>query len=379
MSMLARSLCALTVVVAVAAHAEDDAQRRAREELEKQLQQMVGKQPSRVRIDFEALDEPNYKLEDASFEIDGRVLARPALEKLTAEGVHLVWEGDVTPGKHIIGARLVYTNQASVVVSDEGGYTWKVSGTNAFDVQAGIEVKVKVTPQRDDAQKEISKRFLVRLPATPVMLAKVDDGKMPEPPVKKVEIVDAGPTPEQLAAAEKAAQAEAKRLADEEKKRKAEELAEAKRLAAEEKQRKAEEAKEAKRLAAEEKKQKAAEAKEAKRLAAEEKKRLAAEAAEAKRLAAEGKTPPPVEPVAVAAEVDAGAPELDAGVAEAVVEDAGAPVVAEVVDAGVPEAAPPPAEEEGPPWLFIGIGAAALLVIIILVARRRSQPPKLDD
>lgn len=378
--MLARSLCALTVVVALAAHAEDDAQRRAREELERQLQQMVGKQPAKVRIEFEALDEPNYKLEDASFEIDGRVLPRPALEKLTAEGVHLVWEGDVTPGKHIVGARVVYSNQASVVVSDEGGYSWKVSGTNAFDVQAGIEVRVKVVPQRDDAQKEIARRFLVRLPATPVMLAKVDDGKMPEPPVKKVEIVDAGPTPEQLALAEKEAQAEAKRLADEEKKRKAEELAEAKRLAAEEKKRKAEEAKEAKRLAAEEKKQKAAEAKEAKRLAAEEKKRLAAEAAEAKRLAAEGKTPPPVEPVAVA-EVDAGAPEIDAGVAEAVVVDAGAPVVAEVVDAGVAEpAAPPPAEEEpGLPWLYIGIGAAALLALIIVLARKRSQPPKLDD
>lgn len=380
MTTLARTLCALSLVVAAAAHAEDEAQRRAREELERQLQQMVGKQPAKVRIEFEALDEPNYKLEDASFEIDGRTLARPALDVLSTEGVHLVWNGEVTPGKHVVGAHLVYSNPTSPVLSDEGGYSWKVSGTNAFDVQAGIEVRVKITPQRDGAQKDIAKRMLVRLPATPVMLAKVDDGKMPEPPVKKVELVDAGPTPEQLAAAEKDAQAEAKRLADEEKKRKAEELAEAKRLAAEEKKRKAEEAKEARRLAAEEKKQKAAEAKEAKRLAAEEKKRLAAEAAEAKRLAAEGKTPPPVEPVAVA-EVDAGAPEIDAGVAEAAVEDAGAPLVAEVVDAGVAEPAPPPPAEEAPglPWLAIGLGAAALLGIIIVIARKRSQPPKLDD
>lgn len=379
-----RLLVTAVLCLGAAAHAEDEAQRRAREELERQLNQMVGKQPAKVRIDFEALDEPNYKLEDVSFEIDGRTLPRPALEKLATEGTHAIWNGDVTPGKHIVGARIVYSNQASVVVSDEGGYTWKVSGTTAFDVQAGIEVRVKVTPLRDNAQKEISRRFLVRLPATPVMLAKVDDGKMPDPLVKKVEIVDAGPTPEQLAAAEKEAQAaaalEAKRLADEEKKRKAEEAAEAKRLAAEEKKRKAEEAKEAKRLAAEERKRKAEEAKEAKRLAAEEKKRKAAEAAEAKRLAAEGKLPPPSEPVA-AAEVDAGAPEEDAGVAEAPVEDAGAPLVAEVVDAGVPEALDEsPTEEEGPPLLPIALGAGvALLVLIIVIARRRSQPPKLDD
>lgn len=363
------------------ASAEDEAQRRAREELERQLNQMVGKQPAKVRIDFEALDEPNYKLEDVSFELDGRTLPRPALETLATEGTHAIWNGDVTPGKHIVGARVVYSSQASVVVSDEGGYTWKVSGTTAFDVHAGIEVRVRVTPLRDNAQKEISRRFLVRLPATPVMLAKVDDGKMPDPLVKKVELADAGPTPEQLAAAEKQAQAaaalEAKRLADEEKKRKAEEAAEAKRLAAEEKKRKAEEAREAKRLAAEERKRKAEEAKEALRLAAEEKKR---KADEAKRLAAEGKLPPPSEPVA-SAEVDAGRPEEDAGVAEAAVEDAGAPLVAEAADAGVSGGLDEsPAEEAGPPLLPIVLGAGvALLVLIIVIARRRSQPPKLDD
>jgi hypothetical protein len=349
--MLARPLCALTALAAVAAHAEDDARRRAREELERQLKQLVVKQPAKVRIDFEALDDPNYKLEDASFELDGQVLARPALDVLSTEGTHLVWEGDVTPGKHVVGARVVYSNQASVVVSDEGGYTWKVSGTNAFEVQSGIEVKVKVTPRRDGTQKDIAKRLLLRLPATPVMLAQVDDGKMPEPPVKKMAPVGAGPTPEAPAAVEKEAPAEATRLAAEEKKRRAEEASEARRLAAEEKKRRAEEAKEARRLAAEEK----------------------------KRLAAAGSAPPPVEPVAALPEVDAGASEVDAGQAEVVAEDAGAPAVAEVADAGVPEAAPPPAEDEGPPWLFLGIGAAALLVIVILIARRRSQPPTLDD
>ena len=370
--MLVRSLIAAVLCLGLVAHAEDEAQRRAREELERQLQQMVGKQPTKVRIDFESLDEPMYKLEDASFELDGRTLSRPALDQLAGEGVHLVWNGDVTPGKHVVAVRVVYTNQASQVVSEEGGYSWKVSGTVSFDVQAGIEVQVKATPQRDPSQKDIAKRFKIRLPAQPVMLAQMDDGKMPEPPPKKVvEVVDAGTPVAALSAAE---------LAAAEKKAKAEAAEEAKRLAAEAKKQKAEEARQAKLAAAEEKKRKAEEARAAKLAAAEEKKRLAAEAAEAKRLAKEGRT----KPVEVAeAVVDAGAPEaLDAGEAVAAVIDAGPPVVAEPVDAGAltPVAAEPAEEEGGPPWgLIAGVGGALLLVVLIVVARRRSRPPTIDD
>lgn len=339
-----RSLITAILLLSVAAQAEDEAQRKAREELEKQLSQMVGKQPTKVRIDFEALDEPMYKLDDASFELDGKSLPRPSLDELTKEGVHLVWNGDASPGKHLVAARLVFVNQASPVVSEEGGHVWKVQGTVSFELQAGIEVRVKVTPQRDNAQKDVAKRFQVRLPATPVMLAQMDDGKMPEPPPKKaVEVVDAGAPVVVASAAELAA--------------------------------------EKKRLAVEEKKRKAEEAKEAKRLAAEEKKRKAAEAAEAKRLAAPGKTPP----VLVAeAQVDAGAPEvIDAGPAVAEVVDAGPPVVAEVVDAGPPPAVAstePPAEEGLPLGLIgAGGGAVVLLLLIVVVVRRRSRLPKLDD
>jgi hypothetical protein len=372
---VSRSLISAVLLLSAAAQAEDEAQRKAREELERQLQQMVGRQPTRVRVDFESLDEPMYKLEDASFELDGKTLPRPALEQLMKEGVHLVWNGDVSPGKHVVAARVVYVNQASPVVNEEGGHVWKVSGTVSFEVQAGIEVRVKVTPQRDDAQKEVAKRFVIRLPATPVMLAQVDDGTMPEPPPKpRVETVDAG-APVVVASASE--------LAAEEKRRKAEEAAETKRLAAEEKKRKAEEAKEARRRAAEEKKRKAEEAKEARRLAAEEKRRKAAEAAEAKRLAAGGKMKPAEVTQAPAEDAAVAAPQVDAGPAMAEVVDAGTQPVAEVVDAGAPLAVaiaePPP--EGGLPLGLIGggVGGVALVLLLVLLARRRSSIPKLDD
>lgn len=368
--MTKRTLLVLIFALAASALAEDPKAKAAREELERQLHQMVGKQPTKVRVDFVGLDDPNYKIEEASFDLDGRSLSSPSLAQLSEDGTHLVWNGDVTPGKHTVKVMLVFSNGASVVLSDEGGYKWKVGGDVSFEVPSGIEVRVQVTPKRDGKQPDVAKRFRLALPAQPVMIAQLDDGKMPEaPPQPVLEPIDAGPSPAQLAL--------------EEKKRQAAEALEAKRLAAEEKKRQAADALEAKRLAAEEKKQKALEAREAKRLAAEEKQRAAKEAVEEKKrlaqAALDAKNAPPEVPdagaaVALAEPVDAGVEPVDAG----------APVVVAVavVDAGVPApvAAAPTPEAEGPPWLLIGIaGAVAALIFLVLIARRRSRPPTLDD
>lgn len=170
-----------TVLTRAVSHAEDENARRVREELERQLHQMVGSPPTRVRVDFAALDEPNFTLEAASFALDGRPLYAPPVSQLSKEGTHLVWSGDVKPGKHTVRALVVYANATSVVVSEEGGHRWKVSGEVGFEVNAGIEVQVQVVPSRDPSQRDISKRLRLSLPAKPVMLAQLDDGKMPEP------------------------------------------------------------------------------------------------------------------------------------------------------------------------------------------------------
>ena len=385
--MTKRTAVAVLLCFAAAAWGEDAAAKAAREELERQLRQMVGKQPTKVRVDYVGVDDPNYGLDEASFELDGKPLKTPPLAQLTDDGPQLVWNGDVTPGKHTVSVKLVVANNASIVLSDEGGYKWRLVGDVSFEVNAGIEVRVQITPVRVPKQADLAKRFRLTLPAQPVMIAQLDDGTMPEAMKKPVlSPVDAGPSPEQLAAEQKRAQpeaeAEAKRLAAEEKKQQAAAAVEAKRLAAEEKKQQALAAAEAKRAAAEEKKRLAAEAAEARRLAAAEKKQQALAALEAKRAAAEDARraaaglPPLAPPVLDSGFADAGA---DAGAAF----DAGPPVlVAEApADAGV---APPPAPEapaeEGPPWLWIGLaGGLAALIFLVLVARRRSRPPRLDD
>jgi hypothetical protein len=337
---------AVGLFVAAVALAEDAKARAAREELERQLGLLVVKAPTRVRVELAGLDEPNYVLEEATFELDGRALGAPSLKDLNREGTHLVWVGDVPPGKHTVGARLVYANAASVVLSDEGGYKWKIGGSVRFDLNSGIEVQVRVTPARDPSQADIAKRFKLSLPAKPVMLAALDDGSMPEPPPKPVlAVVDAGPSPEELAAAQrKAAEEEAKRLAEEE----------ARRLAQAEAARKAE---------------------------AEAQAKLAAAEANTRRGDAKtkGVAPPPA-PVPVAEPQPVAAPEPMHAPAPSPPE----PVA--VVDAGAATspavaAAPVPAEGEGEfPWgIVLGAGLGGALVFLVLLARRRSQPPRPDE
>ena len=100
--LLKRIVPILLCFLAANAAAEDPRAKAAREELEKQLGMMVGKQPTKVRVDFVALDDPNYKIEEATFELDGRNLGGPSLRELSDDGTHLIWNGDVTPGKHTV-------------------------------------------------------------------------------------------------------------------------------------------------------------------------------------------------------------------------------------------------------------------------------------
>lgn len=406
-----RWLTSFAVVVAFAAQAEDEAQRRAREELEKQLNQMVEKVPARVRVEFQPIDDPNFQVEELELSVDGKPLKAPAASAISGwiqDGAMPVGVVEVSPGRHKVSARVTVHNTASPMVTDEGDHRWKVAGDVGFEVAAGIEVKVIVAPVRDPGQRDVGKRLKLTFPSQPVMIARLEDGTMPEPikpkPVAVAAPVDAGPTKEQLAAealaAKKAAEAQeavrkaedaklAKQQAADEKQRKAEEAKLAKQQAADEKKRRAEEARLAKQQAAEEKKRKAEEAKLAKLQAAEEKKRQAEEARLAKLkppvAAAVPEVPVDQQQAQAAsdagAEVVAAAPDpIDAGPPEVVLA-VPEPVVPEPVDAGVAVAAAASAEESsGPPWAVIGAGVGALaLVVIALLVRRAGRVPDLKD
>jgi hypothetical protein len=408
-----RWLLAVMMVVATTARAEDEAQRRAREELERQLNQMVEKAPSRVRVEFQPLEDPNLQVEELTILLDNKPLKAPTTAQIQGwmqDGPMPIAVLDVSPERHLVTARITVHNGASPLVVDDGDVRWRVSGDVRFDVSPGLEVRVIVTPVRDGKQPDPTKRLKLTFPSSPTMISKLEDGVMPEAPKPKpvvVAVVDAGPSKEQVVAdataARKQAELEAKRLAEDEKKRKAEEALEAKRLLAEEKKRKAEEALEAKRLAAEEKqrkteeaveakKRKAEEAAEAKRLAAEEARgaskrsadeekrradeaarlaaeeaaRKAAEVAAAKSAPVEAPRPPVEPPVAVVAE-----PKPDAAPDASV-------AVAQAPSVPTPTT-PPAAESEGPPWVLIGGAGVVVLAVVVFLARRAGRVPELKE
>ncbi len=337
--MTLRAVTVLSLFVSWSAFAEDDVQRRAREELERELKQLVGTSPTRVRVDFVSPDEPNYKLEEATFELDGRPLTAPAPNVLAGEGSHPIFSGDVTPGKHKVSARLVFSSSASAVLSDEGGYKWKIGGDASFDVASGLEVQVQVVPARDSNQKDIAKRFTLRMPAAPVMVAKLDDGKMPEPAKRAAVVVaDAGAP-----------------VGDQKEKAKAAELAAA--LAAEK----------AARL---EEQRAAAKAEEAARLAEVQRAPAAAPTT-----VDSAKTPPKPQPAAAAAPTES--PRAADPVA-----DAKPAAPNEPVDAGAAVAqrpTPEPAGEDPSLWPWLASGGVALTVIVLALARRRARVPTLRD
>jgi hypothetical protein len=371
-------------LVAASALAQTDKTKAAREEIDRQLREMMGKPPTKVKITFVGLDEPGYKIEDVVLTLDGQQLATPSMALLSREGENLIFQGDYKPGDHRVEAKVTIVDASDSMVSYQAGYKWKVGVNRTFTLQPGLEVAVVISPTRDSNATDPKNKFKVSSTAVPKMLAVLDDGSIPPPPPKPMitpEAPDAGAAvsaedekkkkAEEAAAAKAAAAEEKKRKAEEAaaaKKAKAEEAAAAKAAAAEEKKQKAEEAKAAKLAAAEEKKRKGQEEAEAKRLAAEEKKAIEEGKLPRKEVGEAGAAPPP-EPVVAAAlpaEVDAGQPEPV---------DAGAPVaVLPPPEPAKKLAPPPPAEEAGIPWVAIGAGVGVLVALLILLARRRSNP-----
>jgi hypothetical protein len=383
MARLPLLMCCLAL--GSSALAEDTTTRRAREEVERTLDTMVHLPAGRIEIFFEPLDEGNYQLVEAEFTLDGKIVPSPSVSALRGEGTQQVYSGEITPGEHTLSSRVVYEDPASVMMSDEGGFKWKVGSEVTFTGLRGIAVKVRATPQLDRTAVDPKAKIKLTSKVVPEMIAPLDDGKMPEPLAVAPVLAAAEPQDPKKAAAEAARQ-----LREQE----AGERRAAKTQAAEEarllREQKAEERKAAKAQAAEEarllREQKAAE------------KAQQAEERRAARLAAQG------EPAAKSTEVaaapvesnEAKAGRLAEAVAKAqeeqkpavVAEPAVGNTAGEVVQTGlnpgsaqaaapvpeVPAAVTPPAETGSsfPVSLLVAVGAGLIAVAIFLDKRKRS-------
>src|SRR5687767_10012663 len=69
---------------------EDEKVRRAREEVEAQLKQVVATTPPRLVISFSDETAADFELLEAKFSLDGRVIAVPSVEEVGRPGRHVV-------------------------------------------------------------------------------------------------------------------------------------------------------------------------------------------------------------------------------------------------------------------------------------------------
>src|SRR5205814_9331552 len=157
---LARFAAALVLLGAGVALGGDDAKTKAaRDELEHQLSQLVNIPPPKVEIRFAPLDEPNFKLEAVSFELDGAPLPAPGAEQLNSPGDHVVFSGQLKPGAHTLVTHIVVSDASSVMFSYLSGYKWKVASKVEIPSQRGLDVKVTAEPTKVADAKDPKQRY----------------------------------------------------------------------------------------------------------------------------------------------------------------------------------------------------------------------------
>ena len=165
---LGRFALFLISVVGPALAAEDPTV-HAREELEREMREMVQLPAASVEVVFDGIDSTRYKLLEASFALDDRSLAVPP-------GAKILYAGELPPGKHTLSATFLYETPAP----SSGSVKYRVPGKFIFTAQRGIFMRVRAQIEVDDGA-EPSKRLQLVGKAEADLRAKLEDGLLPPP------------------------------------------------------------------------------------------------------------------------------------------------------------------------------------------------------
>ncbi|GHG91661.1 OmpA family protein [Comamonas sp. JC664] len=144
-------LVLLGLFAATARAAEPSAvEQRAREDLDRQLQEMVQTPPPEIVISFEGLPgagtSKGYKLVEADFLVNNQPLAIPALDKLNGPGLHRLAVLTVEEGSYTLVSHVTYANESWNLFSEESGFLWKLTASVTVQVQRGLRARVRVLP-----------------------------------------------------------------------------------------------------------------------------------------------------------------------------------------------------------------------------------------
>ena len=167
-------------------NAEDERARRAREEVERELRDLVRIPAPRITVELVPLDEPHLKCQSIELLLDGRVLPISASANLNADRPVLLYSGELGEGRHELISRVEYEDTSSVMFSEYAGVKWKVSSSARFDIRDGLEIALKIVPERVPGERDLKKAIRMKLQHAVNMVATVDTS-MPPPLQKKKE------------------------------------------------------------------------------------------------------------------------------------------------------------------------------------------------
>lgn len=179
-------LILLSLGVTAPALADDDAA-RAKEELEKQLQQMVRIPPPQLEIVFTGVDAADYKLVGATFTLDDQAL--PISDAELTRG-SIVFSGTIGTGHHTLASQITYQEDPKTIFTYMSGTRFKVPGRVEFAAERGLRVHVR-SGVHVDSSADLQHRLKAVNVIQPEMVAQLEDGKMPDAPKPHLET---GPT-----------------------------------------------------------------------------------------------------------------------------------------------------------------------------------------
>ncbi|MFP2932060.1 cell envelope biogenesis protein OmpA, partial [Pyxidicoccus sp. 3LG] len=161
-------------------------EQRAREDLDRQLQELVKTPPPEVVVSFEGLPgagtSKGYKLVEAEFLLNGQPLVTPEPAKLNAPGLHRLAVLKVEEGSFTLVSHVTYASDAWNLFSEESGFLWKLTASVTFQVQKGLRVRVKVMPGINPTAPDPRLKLKLSHDVTAEMTAQLADVAIPDAP-----------------------------------------------------------------------------------------------------------------------------------------------------------------------------------------------------
>ncbi|QDE90049.1 cell envelope biogenesis protein OmpA [Myxococcus xanthus] len=195
----------MALLAASARAAEPSAvEQRAREDLDRQLQEMVKTPPPEIVISFEGLPgagtSRGYKLVEADFLVNGQPLAIPGLDKLNGPGLHRLAVLTVEEGSYTLVSHVTYANESWNLFSEESGFLWKLTASVTVQVQRGLRARVRVLPAINPTAPDPRLKLKLSHDVKAEMTAAMADVAIPDvpdagAPVAAVAQAPAKPTP----------------------------------------------------------------------------------------------------------------------------------------------------------------------------------------